>query len=38
MKHAKKNGLENFLDATKRILKAVWFILNLAAIIKTLLS
>lgn len=36
MKHAKKKGFEDFCFHTKRILKAIWFILNLLAVLKTL--
>lgn len=36
MKHAKKKGFEDIFYLTKVILKAIWFILNLLAVLKTL--
>lgn len=36
MRHAKKNGFERYKPITIRIAKAIWFLLNLVAIIKTI--
>ncbi len=38
MRHAKKNDFEYTLKLAKAVFKVIWFLLNLAAVIKTLLS